>query len=83
MVTVIWEYVKNIPNLSRNKKFDELTVSINAIINMLDVLGIKYSNPFKDSETYDLISQWVKAMGNKDYKVADVLRNKLIEKNII
>ena len=83
MVTVIWEYVKNLPNLIRNKKFDELSDSINAIRNMLEVLGIKYLDPLKDSEIRNLISQWVKAMENKDYKAADAIRKQLNEKNIL
>jgi cysteinyl-tRNA synthetase len=83
MVTVIWEYVKNLPNLIRNKKFDELSDSINAIRNMLEVLGIKYLDPLKDSKIRNLISQWVKAMENKDYKVADAIRKQLNEKNIL
>ena len=83
MVTVIWEYVKNLPNLIRNKKFDELSDSINAIRNMLEVLGIKYLDPLKDFEIRNLISQWVKAMENKDYKVADAIRKQLNEKNIL
>ncbi len=83
MVTVIWEYVKNLPNLIRNKKFDELSDSINAIRNMLEVLGVKYLDPLKDFEIRNLISQWVKAMENKDYKVADAIRKQLNEKNIL
>ncbi|MBQ6954713.1 MAG: hypothetical protein IJP83_01410 [Mycoplasma sp.] len=83
MVTVIWEYVKNLPNLIRNKKFDELSDSINAIRNMLEVLGIKYLDPLKDFEIRNLISQWVKAMENKDYKAADAIRKQLNEKNIL
>lgn len=83
MITVIWEYVKNLPNLIRNKKFDELSDSINEIRNMLEVLGIKYLDPLKDSEIRNLIYQWVKAMENKDYKVADAIRKQLNEKNIL
>ncbi len=83
MITSIWSYVKNLPNLIKSKEFNEVSWQINSLINMLDILGIKYKNPLKFNDFKQLIDDWINALNSKNYKYADSLRNELIKKNII
>lgn len=79
----LWDYVKNLSNVIRNKSVDELKNKLKTILLMLDILGIKYINPLENKEILELVNNWNTALKNKDYKKADEYREILKNKKII
>jgi cysteinyl-tRNA synthetase len=50
---------------------------------MIDILGLKIDfNPMNE-ETRNIYSEWEKARKNKDFVLADKLRNELISRGIL
>lgn len=83
--TVIFDSVKILNQLLRVRDvdFQEVVRVSNAIIMMLDILGIIFkpiSITMDDIHSYKL---WQAALSKKDFEVADKFRNKLSEKGLI
>ena len=76
---------KNINLLLRNnlKDYDKLIGYYNALNKMLDIIGIKIKPFIISDQDKILYQQWLQAKNNKDYGLADSLRNKLIDKGIL
>ena len=83
MITVIWSFVKDLPNLIKTKNLGDLLENVNKLINMFIILGLEYKNPLESNDSRELINNWIKALNNKDYQQADLLRSELTKKNII
>ena len=82
---IIFDTVKLLNQSLRTKdiNYDEVSKNYNAIIKMLEVLGVfikKVNLSQEDKETYN---KWNEAKVNKDFETADKYRNILIEKGIL
>ncbi len=83
MITTIWSYTKNLSNLIKTKKYDEINENINSLINMFSILGIKHKNPLESIDSKKIVDNWIEALNNKNYELADTLRSELSKRNII
>lgn len=55
MITTIWSYTKNLSNLIKTKKYDEINENINSLINMFSILGIKHKNPLESIDSKKIV----------------------------
>ena len=82
---VIFDTVKLLNQNLRTKDIDynEVSKNYNAIIKMLDILGIYIKKVELSQEDKDTYSAWNEAKINKDFETADKYRAILIEKGIL
>jgi len=83
-ITAIIKTVKMINVLTRQKEFDEnYAVELLSLLNeQMWVLGIDTEvSPLTETET-QLVLKWQEARNNKDFELADVLRQEINEKGI-
>lgn len=82
VITLILSLVKDLNQEIRNKGNNILTLT-NKILTITNILGLSYSMPEfteKQKETYN---NWIKAREDKDFALADTLREKLVKENIL
>lgn len=82
VITLLLSLVKDLNQEIRNKGNNILTLT-NKILTITNILGLSYSMPEfteKQKETYN---NWIKAREDKDFALADTLREKLIKENIL
>lgn len=82
VITLILSLVKDLNQEIRNKDNNILTLT-NKILTITNILGLSYSMPEfteKQKETYN---NWIKAREDKDFALADTLREELIKENIL
>lgn len=82
VITLLLSLVKNLNQEIRNKGNNILTLT-NKILTITNILGLSYSMPKfteKQKETYN---SWIKAREDKDFALADTLREELIKENIL
>ena len=82
VITLLLSLVKDLNQEIRNKGNNILTLT-NKILTITNILGLSYSMPEfteKQKETYN---NWVKAREDKDFALADTLREELIKENIL
>lgn len=82
VITLILSLVKDLNQEIRNKGNNILTLT-NKILTITNILGLSYSMPEfteKQKETYN---NWIKAREDKDFALADTLREELIKENIL
>lgn len=82
VITLLLSLVKDLNQEIRNKG-ENILLLTNKILTITNILGLKYVMPkFTDNqkETYN---NWLKARENKDFELADTLRNELIKENIL
>lgn len=81
----LFEAVKNLNQEIRQKEVDYLALSDKActIENMLGILGIDMPRVAIDAQDIELHKKWQEALQEKDYKLADTYRAKLIQKGIL
>lgn len=82
VITLLLSLVKDLNQEIRNKGNNILTLT-NKILTITNILGLSYSMPEfteKQKETYN---NWIKAREDKDFALADTLREKLVKKNIL
>lgn len=82
---VVFDTVKLLNQSLRVKEIDykEVSKNYNAIIKMLEILGIFIKKVVLTDEDKDLYANWNQAKAEKDFAKADVYRNQLIEKGIL
>ena len=81
VITLLLSLVKDLNQEIRNKGNNILTLT-NKILTITNILGLSYSMPKfteKQKETYN----WIKAREDKDFALADTLREKLVKENIL
>ncbi|WEK83152.1 MAG: cysteine--tRNA ligase [Mycoplasma sp.] len=83
MVQAIYEYTKELSSLIRNKDQNKLEFYLNSLVNMFNVLGLKWINILENAETLNLVKEWKIALNNKDYHSADQVRKQLQELDVI
>ena len=82
VITLLLSLVKDLNQEIRNKGNNILTLT-NKILTITNILGLSYSMPEfteKQKETYN---NWIKAREDKDFALADTLREKLPLKSVI
>ena len=82
IITLLLSLVKDLNQEIRNKGNNILTLT-NKILTITNILGLSYSMPEfteKQKETYN---NWIKAREDKDFALADTLREELIKENIL
>lgn len=82
VITLLLSLVKDLNQEIRNKGDNILTLT-NKILTITNILGLSYSMPKfteKQKETYN---NWIKAREDKDFALADTLREELIKENIL
>lgn len=82
VITLLLSFVKDLNQEIRNKGNNTLTLT-NKILTITNILGLSYSMPEfteKQKETYN---SWIKAREDKDFALADTLREKLVKENIL
>ena len=82
VITLLLSLVKDLNQDIRNKGNNILTLT-NKILTITNILGLSYSMPEfteKQKETYN---NWIKAREDKDFALADTLREKLVKENIL
>ena len=82
---VIFDTVKLLNQALRVKEIDykEVSKNYNAIVKMLEVLGIFIKKVELTDEDKDTYAKWNEAKANKDFETADKYRNTLMEKGIL
>ena len=82
VITLLLSLVKDLNQEIRNKGNNILTLT-NKILTITNILGLSYSMPEfteKQKETYN---NWIKAREDKNFALADTLREKLVKENIL
>ncbi len=82
-LTDIYLIIKDLNMSIRRKDVAKMAISFNTIKEMIDVLGLKYDDVVLSDEQKDLFAQWNQCRQNKDFAQADVIRNKLVEMNLM
>jgi len=82
---VIFEVVKEINQLLRATTTDlgALAIKKNALLKMLDILGIEFAPFVLSAADKTLYEEWQKAKAAKDFEKADQLRSELTDKGIL
>lgn len=84
-LTEILKQVKALNQLMRNKEKDdsEILRSYNTLIKMVEVIGFIYKPHQLTRDEIELYNNWIEAKANKNFDIADKLRDELIAKGII
>ena len=83
VLTLINTIVKAMNTSLRAKDYNTLAIKLNTLKTILDVLGINLFVEKMNDENLDNYKKWQEARANKDFELADVYRNKLIEAGIL
>lgn len=81
-IMVIFDNLKKINILFRQKNYQKTLKIYWEIISELDILGITMKN-YDHDKNLNLIYQWKKTISLKKFSQADLLRKKLIKKNLL
>lgn len=84
-ITSIFNLTKLANNYIRNTNIamDDLMQTLKLLHDLLWVLGIEVELSTLTSEEKELVNNWYLAKKNKDFDLADKLRNQITEKNIL
>lgn len=82
VITYLLEIVKKLNNSLRNDSSDVIELA-STILVISDILGLKYDVEDFDKDTLDTYKEWMNAKKVKDFDKADLLRDKLISKNVL
>ena len=82
VIMIIFNNLKEINILFRQKNYLRTLKIYWEIINELDILGITMKN-YDHDKSLNLIRQWKKAISLKKFSQADLLRKKLMKKNLL
>jgi len=81
LITYLLELVKELNSKIRNKEdFSETYDKINLITY---ILGLEYEFVNLSDDDKEIYKKWLEYRANKDYENADIMRNELIEREII
>ena len=68
---------------SKDKDNDAIMMGYNTLIKMTEIIGFVFVGKKLSEDDIDLYQKWNSAKANKDFDLADSLRNELIDKGII
>lgn len=85
VMTEVFSHIKLINKNLRNRNVsdEELLDNYASLLKMLEILGLTFDIIKLSKEDIDLVSQYEEARRNKDFSKSDLLRNVLIEKNLL
>ncbi|MGM9971482.1 MAG: cysteine--tRNA ligase [Anaeroplasmataceae bacterium] len=83
VLSLVIKIVKDINQSLRSNELEVLSKKINTLKTIMSILGIELAYNKMTSEDKELYNNWNKAKKEKDYVLADSIREKLIERNII
>lgn len=81
LITYLMELIKKLnanlrANLPINEEYDKIML-------VVDILGLEYELPVLSAELKEVYKAWLQARENKNYELADQLRNDLIKEGVI
>lgn len=81
LITYLMELIKKLnanlrANLPINEEYDKIML-------VVDILGLEYELPVLSAELKEVYKAWLQARDNKNYELADQLRNDLIKEGVI
>lgn len=82
VITLLLSFVKDLNQEIRNKGNNTLTLT-NKILTITNILGLSYSMPEFNEKQKETYNNWIKAREDKDFALADTLREKLVKENIL
>ena len=82
VISYLLELVKKLNELIRKNDNNLIDVASKILV-ICDVLGLKYNVDKWHKDDILLYNNWIDARNNKDFDKADLLRRKLIDKNIL
>lgn len=82
VITLLLSLVKDLNQEIRNKGNNILTLT-NKILTITNILGLSYSMPKFTEKQKGTYNNWIKAREDKDFALADTLREKLVKENIL
>lgn len=82
VITYLLELVKKLNNSLRNDSSEVIELA-STILVISDILGLKYDVEDFDKDTLDTYKEWMNAKKVKDFDKADLLRDKLVSKNVL
>ena len=82
VITLLLSLVKDLNQEIRNKGDNILTLT-NKILTITNILGLSYSMPEFNEKQKETYNNWIKAREDKDFALADTLREELIKENIL
>ncbi len=84
-MSIVLEQVKQLNSSLRQKElnYSDITNHEATLRRMMKVLGISTPNPHLSTEEVSIIQAWHKAKADKDFSLADELRNELIQRGLI
>jgi cysteinyl-tRNA synthetase len=82
-VSVVQEAVKQLNVATRSSDFATLSQIFNSIKYMFELLGLKYDDVVLTEANKELFSKWSTAKDNKDFALADKIRDELIKLDLI
>ena len=82
VISYLLELVKKLNELIRKNDNNLIDVASKILV-ICDVLGLKYNVDKWHKDDILLYNNWIDARNNKDFDKADLLRKKLIDKNIL
>lgn len=82
VITLLLSLVKDLNQEIRNKGNNILTLT-NKILTITNILGLSYSMPEFTEKQKETCNNWIKAREDKDFALADTLREKLVKENIL
>jgi cysteinyl-tRNA synthetase len=82
-VSVVQDAVKQLNVATRSSDLATLSQLFNSIKFMLDLLGLKYEDVVLTEANKELFNKWSKAKDNKDFTLADKIRDELIKLDLI
>ena len=82
VITHLLNLVKELNTQLRNNGSEVQNIT-NKILTITHILGLKYNMPILTDNQKELYNSWINARNNKDFEKADLLRNKLIDENIL
>lgn len=81
-ITHLYHLNKELNNLIKNKDYNQINDVLYTLINSLEILGIKFDNVHND-ENIKMLKKWDELVKNKDYTVADKIRDELKVKGLL
>ena len=82
-LTVLYTTLKEMNNALRQKDYVELQKLYNSVLDMIDVLGIKFEEKILTDEDKELFTKWNEFRSNKDFENADKMRTILSERGLL
>lgn len=81
-ITHLYHLNKELNNLIKNKDYNQINDVLYTLINSLEILGIEFDNVHND-ENIKMLKKWDELVKNKDYTVADKIRDELKVKGLL